>query len=48
MQKLRLLNNNNFELFLKLFDSQVQPIAQYGAEMWGLDTAAAAQCENSS
>ena len=24
MQKLRMLNNNSFELFLKLFDSQVQ------------------------
>ena len=41
MQRLRILNNNNnLELFLKLFDSQVQPIAQYGAELWGLDIAA--------
>ena len=35
-----MLNNNSFELFLKLFDSQVQPIALYGAELWGLETAA--------
>ena len=32
VQKLRMLNNNSFELFLKLFDSQVQPIALYGAD----------------
>ena len=44
MQKLRMLNNNSFELFLKLFDSQVQPIALYGAKLWGLETAAA-HCE---
>ena len=40
MKELRLLNNNNLELFLKLFDSQVQPIVQYSAELWGLNTAA--------
>ena len=40
MQKLRILNNNSFELFLKLFDFQVQPIALYGAELWGLETTA--------
>ena len=44
MQKLRMLNNNSFELFLKLFDSQVQPIALYGAELWDLETAAV-HCE---
>ena len=44
MQRLRMLNNNSFELFLKLFDSQVQPIAQHGAELWGLDIAAV-HCE---
>ena len=38
MQKLRMLNNNSFELFLKLFDSQVQHIALYGAELWGVET----------
>ena len=26
-------------MFLKLFD-EVQPVAQYGAELWGLDKAA--------
>ena len=35
-----MLNNNSFELFLKLFDSQVQPVTLYGAELWGLETAA--------
>ena len=44
MQRLRMLNNDSLELFLKLFDSQVQPIAQYGAERWGLDIAAV-HCE---
>ena len=33
MQKLRMLNNNSFKLFLKLFDSQVQPITLYWAEL---------------
>ena len=47
MQRLRMLNNNSLELFLKLFDSQVQPIAQYGTELWGLDIAAV-HCEKSS
>ena len=32
--------NNSFELFLKFFDSQVQPIALYGAELWDLETTA--------
>ena len=36
MQKLRMLNNNSFELFLKLFDSHVQPIALYGAVSYGV------------
>ena len=31
MQILRMLNNNNLELFFKLFDSQVQPISLYGS-----------------
>ena len=39
MQKLRMSNNNSFELFSKLFDSQVQPIALHVAELWGLETA---------
>ena len=44
MQKLQMLNINSFELFLKLFDSQVQPIALYVAELWGPETAAV-HCE---
>ena len=35
-----MLNNNSLEVYLKLFVAQVQPIAQYGAELWGLDKAA--------
>ena len=45
MQILRMLNNKYLELILKLFDYQVQPIVQYGAELWGIDDTAAAQCE---
>ena len=40
MQKLRMLNNNSFELFV----SQVQPIAFYGAVLWGFETTAV-HCE---
>ena len=29
--------NDSIEVFLKLFDSQVQPIVLYGAEIWGLE-----------
>ena len=29
--------NNSVNVFFKLFDAQVQPIFQYGAEIWGLD-----------
>ena len=39
-----MLNDNSLELFLKLFDSQMQPIALYFAELLGLDTAAV-HCE---
>ena len=28
------------ELYMKLVDAQVQPIVQYGAEIWGMDKAA--------
>ena len=45
MQKLRILNNNSFELFMKLFDCQMQPAAQYGSELWGLEKAAL-HCES--
>ena len=40
LQKLHLLNNNSSEVFLKLFDAQVQPVAQYGSELWDLDKVA--------
>ena len=37
LQKLYLLNNDSQEAFLQLFAAQVQPIAQYGSELWGID-----------
>ena len=40
MQKLSILGSQSFDIFIKLFDSQVQPIVQYGAELWGLEKAA--------
>jgi hypothetical protein len=40
IQRLRAFNNTSLQVFLKLFDSQIQPITQYGAEIWGLDDAA--------
>ena len=45
MQKLSALDNRSLELFLKIFDSQIQPVIQYGAEIWGLYDAARF-CEN--
>ena len=45
MRKLYTLHNNSFKLLITLFDSQVQPILQYGSEIWGLDKAAH-QCES--
>ena len=44
LRKLRELNVFSFELFFKLFDAQIQPIALYGSEIWGLDNAAS-NCE---
>ena len=44
MKKLSMLNNESLTLFLKIFDTQIQPIVLYGAEIWGLD-AAAVHCE---
>ena len=40
MQKLYILNNNSLDVFLKLFDACIQPIVNYGAELWALDDAA--------
>jgi hypothetical protein len=40
LQRLNAFNNNFPVLLLKLFDAQVQPIALYGSEIWGLDKAA--------
>ena len=40
LQKLYLLNNYSLDVFLKLFHTQMQPVAQYGSELWGLDKAA--------
>ena len=34
-----MLNNNSMEIFSKLFDAEVQPIVQYGPELWGFGTA---------
>jgi len=45
MRKLYVLNNNSLAIFLKLFDSRVQPIAQYGAELWALDEVASVHIE---
>jgi hypothetical protein len=45
VRKLRMYNNQSFNVFCRLFDTQVQPIVQYGAEIWGLDDAAV-HCEN--
>jgi hypothetical protein len=39
-RKLYILNNNSLSVFLKLFDCCVQPIAQYGSELWALDDVA--------
>ena len=44
MHKLRVLNVNDPSVLMRIFDSQIQPIAQYGSELWGLEDAAC-QCE---
>ena len=31
-----MLDNSSLSIFLKIFDCQIQPIVQYGAEVWGL------------
>ena len=40
LKKLLSLNCNSLDLFVKIFDSQIQPVLLYGAEIWGLDKAA--------
>ena len=44
IQKLRQHNCSSIHVFLKNFDTQVQPIMQYGSEIWGLYNAAG-ECE---
>jgi hypothetical protein len=44
-RKLYILDNNSLSVFLRLFDSCIQPIAQYGAELWALDDVAAVNVE---
>ena len=38
MSKLYRTDCNSINVFLKIFDAQVQPIVLYGAEIWGLDS----------
>ena len=42
MKKLYKLEHCSLEIFFKLFDAQVQPIVQYGAEIWGIEASAPA------
>ena len=44
IQRLRQHNCSSVHVFLKIFDTQVQPIMQYGSEIWGLLNAAN-ECE---
>ena len=44
IQKLRQHNCSSIQVFLKIFDTQVQPIMQYGSEIWGL-CKSANECE---
>ena len=38
VSKLYRIDCNSINVFLKIFDAQVQPIVLYGAEIWGLDS----------
>ena len=38
MSKLYRTDCNSINVFLKIFDAQVQPIVLYGAEIWGLES----------
>ena len=40
MQRLRQCNNYSFDVFMRIFDTQIQPIMQYGSEIWGLEKSA--------
>ena len=40
MQRLRMYDNYSVDVFLRLFDAQIQPILQYGSEIWGMEKAA--------
>ena len=44
LQRLRTYNNQSVNIFFKLFDARIQPIMQYGSEIWGFDEAAQ-ECE---
>jgi hypothetical protein len=44
-RKLHILDNNSLSVFLRLFDCCVQPIAQYGAQLWALDDVASVNVE---
>lgn len=36
MSNIRVLYNTNIKLYLKLFDSLVEPILSYGSEVWSI------------
>ena len=38
VSKLYRIDCNSINVFLKIFDAQVQPVVLYGAEIWGLDS----------
>ena len=40
LQKLRMFDHFSLSVFLRLFDSQIQPVLLYGAEIWGLSKVA--------
>jgi hypothetical protein len=46
MKKLFILNNTSLELFVQILYVQIQPIVQYGSELWGLDRRAVVHCES--
>ena len=44
IQRLRQYDNSSVHIFMKIFDAQIQPIMQYGSEIWGLYKASG-ECE---